>query len=342
MKKNRIKYLALLVIALLLIGVAGVAAQGLRIHIDGKAITSDVDPFIHQARTMVPIRVITENFGADVSWIAETRTVEIVSPYKKFLQNYQAKGMYLTQAQEVLNAYNANPNAVAILDVRPAALVDEYIVGSRNIPLPTLIDNLAEVPADRMIAVYCTLDVNAAYAVAILNMLGYDAYVMVGGKDAWVAAGGAVTTEPIVEEEEEVLADIVDTAIAAGSFTTLVAALQAADFVEPLKAAGPYTVFAPTDEAFAQLPEGTVEDLLLPENLDALQAILAYHVVAGSVLAEDVVALTSAETLLGQDLAITIEDGNVFINDAQVIITDIICSNGVIHVIDAVLLPPAE
>ncbi len=136
--------------------------------------------------------------------------------------------------------------------------------------------------------------------------------------------------------------DIVDTAIADGNFTTLVAALEAAELVDALKADGPFTVFAPTDEAFAQLPEGTVEALLLPENQEQLQSILLYHVVVGSVLAEDVVEMTSAETLEGQEVAIAVVDDEVMINDAKVITADIICSNGVIHVIDAVLLPPAE
>jgi transforming growth factor-beta-induced protein len=146
-------------------------------------------------------------------------------------------------------------------------------------------------------------------------------------------ATAAPTTAPASD-------DIVDTAIADGRFTTLVAAVQAAGLEETLRSAGPFTVFAPTDEAFAALPEGTVESLLLPENQQQLADILLYHVVSGEVLAADVVNLTEAETALeGQSVAIRVEDGNVFINDAQVIITDIQTSNGVIHVIDSVLLP---
>ena len=133
--------------------------------------------------------------------------------------------------------------------------------------------------------------------------------------------------------------DIVDTAIEDGRFTTLVAALQAADLVETLKGEGPFTVFAPTDDAFAKLPAGTVESLLLPENKQQLTDILLYHVVAGKVMAEDVVSLTEAETVLGQNVTIKVEMGKVYINDAEVIITDIMTSNGVIHVIDTVLLP---
>jgi uncharacterized surface protein with fasciclin (FAS1) repeats len=134
-------------------------------------------------------------------------------------------------------------------------------------------------------------------------------------------------------------ADIVDTAVAAGDFNTLVAAVQAADLVDTLKSEGPFTVFAPTDEAFAKLPEGTVESLLLPENKDKLAAILTYHVVAGKVMAADVVNLTSATTVNGGDLAIRVEDGSVFVNDAKVVKTDIKTSNGVIHVVDTVILP---
>ena len=135
--------------------------------------------------------------------------------------------------------------------------------------------------------------------------------------------------------------DIVDTAIADGRFKTLVAAVEAAGLVDTLKGAGPFTVFAPTDDAFAKLPAGTLDDLLKPENKQKLTDILLYHVVSGKVMAADVVNLTSAPTVLGQDIKITVKDGKVFLNDTiQVIITDIETSNGVIHVIDAVLLPP--
>ena len=134
--------------------------------------------------------------------------------------------------------------------------------------------------------------------------------------------------------------DIVDTAVAAGSFNTLVAAVQAAGLVDALKGDGPFTVFAPTDEAFGKLPEGTVETLLKPENLEQLQAILTYHVVPAQVLAADVADGASAPTLLADNnLSFNIEDGNVFVGDAQVVQTDIVTSNGVIHVIDSVLLP---
>jgi uncharacterized surface protein with fasciclin (FAS1) repeats len=131
--------------------------------------------------------------------------------------------------------------------------------------------------------------------------------------------------------------DIVDTAVAAGSFETLVAAVKAAGLVETLKGEGPFTVFAPTDEAFAKLPEGTVEALL--KDKEKLSAILTYHVVPGKVMAADVVKLNSAKTVQGQDVMIKASDKGVMVNDAKVIKTDIETSNGVIHVIDTVIMP---
>lgn len=133
--------------------------------------------------------------------------------------------------------------------------------------------------------------------------------------------------------------DIVDTAVSAGSFKTLVAAVKAAGLVETLKGPGPFTVFAPTDEAFAKLPAGTVESLLKPENKAKLQAILTYHVVPGAVKAADVVKLTGAKTVQGQNVAIKVADGKVMVDGATVLKTDIETSNGVIHVIDSVILP---
>ncbi len=134
-------------------------------------------------------------------------------------------------------------------------------------------------------------------------------------------------------------ADIVDTAIEAGQFETLAAALTAAGLVDTLKGDGPFTVFAPTDEAFAKLPEGTVETLLKPENRDQLIAVLTYHVVPGAVAAEDVVNLDSATTVNGEDVTIAVEDGSVRIDNATVVAADIEASNGIIHVIDTVILP---
>ena len=134
--------------------------------------------------------------------------------------------------------------------------------------------------------------------------------------------------------------DVVDTAVAAGQFKTLAAALNAAGLVETLKGDGPFTVFAPTDDAFAKLPAGTVENLLKPENKDELVAILTYHVVPGKVMAADVVKLDEAKTVNGKMVKIEVEGEMVMVNDAKVTKADIVASNGVIHVIDTVLLPP--
>ncbi|SEF57999.1 Uncaracterized surface protein containing fasciclin (FAS1) repeats [Vibrio hangzhouensis] len=133
--------------------------------------------------------------------------------------------------------------------------------------------------------------------------------------------------------------DIVDVAVDNGSFTTLVAAIQAAGLVDTLKGEGPFTVFAPTDDAFAKLPEGTLESLLKPENKDQLVAILTYHVVSGKVMAADVMGLDKATTVQGQDVMISQQDGKVMVDGAAVVATDVMASNGVIHVIDAVILP---
>ena len=134
-------------------------------------------------------------------------------------------------------------------------------------------------------------------------------------------------------------ADIVETAVQAGKFKTLAAAATAAGLVPTLQGDGPFTVFAPTDDAFAKLPKGTVETLLKPENKDQLVAILTYHVVPGKVMASDVVKLKGAKTVNGQRANIKVTDGGVMVDSAKVVKTDIECSNGVIHVIDSVILP---
>ncbi len=137
----------------------------------------------------------------------------------------------------------------------------------------------------------------------------------------------------------EATADIVDTAVAAGSFETLVAAVKAADLVDTLKGEGPFTVFAPTDEAFAKLPAGTVDDLLKPENKDKLKAVLTYHVVSGKVTAAQVSGMTEAVTVQGDAVSIQAADGTVKVGPATVVKADIQCTNGIIHVIDTVLIP---
>jgi len=148
----------------------------------------------------------------------------------------------------------------------------------------------------------------------------------------------AATTLPAVAADK----DIVTTAVEAGSFKTLAAALEAAGLVGTLQGAGPFTVFAPTDDAFAKLPAGTVENLLKPENKDQLIAVLTYHVVAGKVPASEVVKLTAAPTVNGQRVDIKVQDGKVSVDQAQVVKTDIACSNGIIHVIDQVILPSSD
>src|SRR4051812_9575547 len=153
-------------------------------------------------------------------------------------------------------------------------------------------------------------------------------------------AAVALTVAPVIATPAAAQTkDIVDTAVAAGSFKTLAAALQAAGLVDTLKSAGPFTVFAPTDEAFAKLPAGAVESLLKPENKAQLVKILTYHVVPGKVMAADVIKLKEAKTVEGGSLAIKVEGGKVMVDNAQVIKTDISASNGVIHVIDTVVMP---
>jgi uncharacterized surface protein with fasciclin (FAS1) repeats len=149
-------------------------------------------------------------------------------------------------------------------------------------------------------------------------------------------AATALLSAPVFAESH--VKDIVDTAVAAGTFNTLAAALTAAGLVETLKGEGPFTVFAPTDDAFAALPAGTVEDLLKPENKDKLTAILTYHVVAGKVMSTDLTNGMKAATVNGAEVTIMTE-GGVMVNDAKVTTADIEASNGVIHVIDKVLLP---
>lgn len=148
-----------------------------------------------------------------------------------------------------------------------------------------------------------------------------------------------VMTEEVVEIQAEAPKTVVDIAVGSSDHTTLVAAVSAAGLVETLNGAGPFTIFAPTNAAFSALPEGTVESLLLPENKDQLTGILTYHVVAGNVLAANLSDGQIVSTLNGQDLTVSIADGKVMINGAIVTAVDLAGSNGVIHVIDSVLLP---
>jgi uncharacterized surface protein with fasciclin (FAS1) repeats len=149
-------------------------------------------------------------------------------------------------------------------------------------------------------------------------------------------------TAVVVPARAQQTRDIVDTAVAAGSFTTLAKALTAADLVATLKGPGPFTVFAPTDEAFAKLPPGTLDNLLKPENKAMLRRVLTYHVVPGKVLAADVVKVSSAKAVSDDTLPIKVSGSTVMVDKARVVKTDIAASNGVIHVIDTVLLPQGE
>jgi len=155
--------------------------------------------------------------------------------------------------------------------------------------------------------------------------------------NVWNFVMAAAAMLPAFSQADE--KNIVETAVGAGSFKTLVAAVQAADLVETLQGPGPFTVLAPTDEAFAKLPEGTLETLLKPENKGLLTSILTYHVVPGRVMASDVIKTNAAGTVNGQRVKISMTDGQVKVNDSNIVKTDISCKNGVIHVIDAVILP---
>ena len=183
---------------------------------------------------------------------------------------------------------------------------------------------------------------NVLSVVVLLSLAGSALAGPVGCGSSSTAAGdgekatGAIT---MVSHSEQADKDIVDTAVSAGKFNTLAAALKAAGLVDTLKGKGPFTVFAPTDEAFAKLGTATLESLLKPENKAKLASILTYHVVAGDVKAADVVKLSNATTVNGQRVDIKVKDGKVSIDGANVIATDVTATNGVIHVIDTVILP---
>ena len=160
---------------------------------------------------------------------------------------------------------------------------------------------------------------------------------MIGMERLAAAVVGLVLALGPVEAADK---DIVDTAVGAGQFKTLATALNSAGLVATLKGAGPFTVFAPTDAAFAKLPAGTLETLLKPENKDQLTAIITYHVVPGKVMAADAAKVKDAKTVNGRPLSISVQGETVMVNDAKVTSADIAASNGVIHVVDTVILPP--
>ena len=167
---------------------------------------------------------------------------------------------------------------------------------------------------------------------SLFNRLSFAALFLAMG----IITAGCDSSDP----EDEVTLNIVETATDSG-FNTLVAAVEAADLVSVLEGDGPFTVFAPTDAAFANLPAGTLDNLLLPENQTQLASVLTYHVVSGRVTADDVVNLTTATTVQGEELAITVVEGVVYLNGVEVSQTDVEATNGIIHVINGVLLPPS-
>ena len=192
MSKKFLITAAVLALALLMVGGLVFAGYQITIMIDGREVESDVAPQLVQDRTLVPIRVITEHFGAEVGWVQEAMTVEITSPYGKFMDGYGEKCMYIKEAGEVLPMVEAG--TAVILDVRGDAHRNHsYITGSMHIPMPQLLERLEELPEDKAIAVYCGKNINAAYAVTMLNMLGYEAYLLEDGMEAWEGAGGENT-----------------------------------------------------------------------------------------------------------------------------------------------------
>jgi uncharacterized surface protein with fasciclin (FAS1) repeats len=157
---------------------------------------------------------------------------------------------------------------------------------------------------------------------------------------AMLVVASSFTPKTTSVHETKIDADIVDLAVSQDFLSTLVAAVKAGDLVDVLKSDGPFTVFAPTNEAFAKLPAGTVENLLKPENKDKLVAVLTYHVVAGKVMSGDLKNGMKAKTVQGSEITVTLKDGKAMINNATVTAADIIADNGVVHVIDTVILPP--
>jgi transforming growth factor-beta-induced protein len=206
-------------------------------------------------------------------------------------------------------------------------------------------DKLAQILTYHVVpAMIMSKDINGQSYVKTLANLSIDVNASSGKvmvNDALVTQSDILATNGVIHVIDTVLLprDIVDTVVADGRFTTLTAALKAAGLVDTLKGNGPFTVFAPTDDAFAKLPAGTLDTLLKPENKDKLTQVLTYHVVSGNLLAADLAKLTTAKTLNGKEVTIKVDGDKVFINDAQVIIADILCTNGVIHVIDTVLIP---
>jgi uncharacterized surface protein with fasciclin (FAS1) repeats/rhodanese-related sulfurtransferase len=306
--------------------------------INGSEVEADSPPIIINDRSMVPLRVITENMGGIVEWNAAARRAEVTTPAKVFGEKWTAEGMLMWPADDA--AMMVAQNQAVVLDVRPATMFEEDgVPGALNIPVPQLADRMGELNPNMKYAVYCASDINAAYAVAILTMNNFDAYVIVGGRVAFMEAWEAIDHD-MIEDEEEELPSIVDIAVGNENFSILVAALTEADLVGALSGDGPFTVFAPTNAAFAALLEALeieAADLLAhPQLAD----VLLYHVVGAKVMSTDLVDGMEAETLQGESLTIDLSDG-VKINASTVTTADVEASNGVIHIIDTVLVPEA-
>ncbi len=336
--KNR-KTISLLVVGIMVLMSFTVLAAGhmptVALWINGSDVETDSLPIIINDRSMVPLAVITENMGGIVEWNAAARRAEVTTPAKVFGEKWMAEGMLMWPAEDA--AMMVAENKAMVLDVRPVDMYEaDGVDGAVNIPVPELADRMGELDADMQYAVYCANDINAAYAVAILTMNNFDAYVIPGGRPAFLEAWDAIDHE-MVEEEE--LSSIVEIAVGNENFSTLVAALTEADLVGALSGDGPFTVFAPTDDAFAALLATleieAAELLAHPQLAD----VLKYHVVSGKVMSTDLTDGMEPATLQGETVTIDLSYG-VRINDAAMVIDpDVEASNGVIHVIDTVLVP---
>ena len=339
---QRRKWIAgIIVLVMILMSFTALAHQHMpTLWINGSQVETDVQPTIVDGRMMVPIRVITENMGGRIWWNEELRRAEVTTPAKIFGEKWAAEGMLIWDADAAAEQV-ALSNAT-VLDVRPAAAFEQDgVAGALNIPVPQLGDRMGELDMDETYAVYCASDINAAYGVAILTMNNFDAYVIRGGRTAFLDAWEELDHDALVEEEEEEeLPSIVDIAVGDENFSILVAALQAADLVEALSGDGPFTCFAPTNDAFAVLLEDLgigAEDLLAHPQLDQ---VLLYHVVGAKVMSTDLVDGMEAPTLQGENLTVDLSYG-VVINESNVTAADLEASNGVVHVIDTVLIPDA-
>lgn len=335
---QRRKMIALLVVGIMVLmsftALADHHMPTVALWINGSEVETDSPPIIVNDRSMVPLKVITENMGGIVEWNAAARRAEVTTPAKVFGEKWMAEGMLMWPAADA--AMMVAQNQAMVIDVRPAEMfAADGVPGALNLPLPMMADLMGGLDPDMTYAVYCASDINAAYAVAILTMNNFDAYTIVGGREGFMEAWEAIDHEAMEEEE---LPSIVDIAVSIDDFSILVAALTEADLVGALSGDGPFTVFAPTNDAFAALLEALeieAADLLAhPQLAD----VLLYHVVSGKVMSTDLVDGMEAETLQGESLTIDLSEG-VKINASNVTTADVEASNGVIHIIDAVLVP---